>query len=76
MKKIFENEDYFVSYRLLSVKKLKEIEEEIVKFCVKYKAFTGESLWDNDDAHTDSCDLLCELVDNIFKFNIKYSDDT
>lgn len=49
--------------------------EKVLKFFTDHGAFTGEAIFQSDGPQIDGPDLLSDLADDLFKFNVEWRED-
>lgn len=51
-----------------------QLYEKILQYCKEHDAFIGEKVAQSDDCIIDLPELMIDIVDNIFNFEVKYDD--
>ena len=51
-----------------------EIFKKILKWCIKYEIFSGESLMQSDDGAIYSPELVSDILDKVIKFKVEWKD--
>lgn len=75
MSKVYlHSEDLTVTYE--DTPEIREkVFNKVIEYYVQNQAFAGEVISQSDDCIIDAPGVLCDIADNILKFDAKWNDD-